>query len=308
MKFNILFFGTSQFSLPVLEALHEHHQVKLVVTQPDKPVGRKGVLTPPPVKVKAQELGIPAFQPEKAIQTLEHIQERIDFVVTASYGQYLPKKILELPFKDALNVHPSLLPLYRGATPMQSALLNGDEKTGVTIMRMVKQMDAGPLYNQIQFPLPKEMKYPELEEKSSKLGAELLLSVIKNINSLSPQPQQEKQVTFCNKFTKKDGEALFEEQTAQQIFNKLRAFTPWPGVYTWFKGQKLNLLEFSIVETNNNTVPGTIYTSEDGQVFISCKEGALSLQSIQLAGKSPMDIKAFLNGYQDFIGSTLPSS
>lgn len=307
MKFNILFLGTPEFAIPILERLHEEHTIIAVVTQPDKPVGRKQVMTPPPVKRKAEELGLTVLQPEKVSAIPKLIEGRIDFIVTAAYGQYLPTKVLELPFKEALNVHPSLLPLYRGATPMQSALLNGDKKTGVSIIRMVKEMDAGPIFNQIQFPLPMEWKYPDLEKECSEKGAELLLNVINNINSLSPQDQLHTDATFCSKITKQDGEVNWSEETAQEIFNKLRAFTPWPGVYTWWKNQKLSLLEFKATDYRPPTTdhsPGTIFSS-DGRICITCKEGTLELQTLQLAGKNPIDIKAFTNGYQDFIGAQL---
>lgn len=313
MKFNILFLGTPHFAIPVLEKLHQEHTVIAVVTQPDKPVGRKQVLTAPPVKVRAEELGLPVLQPNKVSDILDPKSPyslknlnnpRVDFIVTAAYGQYLPTKVLELPFKDALNVHPSLLPLYRGATPMQSALLNGDEKTGVSIIRMVKEMDAGPIYMQEQFPLPKEWKYPELEQHCAEVGAKLIASVINNCNSLSPQDQPLEGITHCNKIRKQDGDIKWSEESAEQILNKLRAFTPWPGVYTWFKETKLSLLNCSLKHQASSHAPGQVF-EEDGKVFIQCLEGSIELHEVQLAGKNPTDIKSFINGYPELVGSTL---
>jgi methionyl-tRNA formyltransferase len=317
MKFNILFLGTPTFALPILERLHSEHNIIAVITQPDKPVGRKQIITAPPVKIHAEKLGLTVLQPINAKEIPDMIRKfdnsenskipRIDFLVTAAYGQYLPTKILELPFKDSLNVHPSLLPLYRGATPMQSALLNGDKKTGVSIIRMAKEMDSGPIYMQQQFPLSSEWKYPNLEKHCSNIGADLIASVIKNCNSLSPQDQPSEGITHCSKITKQDGNINWSEETSDQIHNKLRAFTPWPGVFTWWKDQKLNLLSFEPLDTRPSTLdlsPGQVFHEND-RLLIQCKKGALELHQLQLAGKKPTDIKSFTNGYPGFVGSTL---
>ncbi len=307
MQFNILFFGTPQFALLVLEKLHENYNIVAVVTQPDKPVGRKQVLTAPPVKERALKLGLNVLQPEKASQVVNMVTERIDFIVTAAYGQYLPTKVLKMPFKFALNVHPSLLPAYRGATPMQSALLNGDLKTGVSIIEMVKEMDAGDLFMQQQFPLDPQIKYPELEKHCSELGAELLCKVIDNINSLSAQPQPSEGISHCTKISKQDGVVQWTKDSAQSLFNKLRAFTPWPGISTQFNNQKLTLLEFTAhQELDDDFQPGVVYRGEDEQqVLVKCSQGSIELHQVQLAGKNPTDIKAFLNGYSDFVGTQL---
>jgi len=264
-------------------------------------------LTAPPVKREAQELGLTVLQPKKASEIPALIEKQPEFLITMAYGQYLPKEVLELPFKDALNVHPSLLPLYRGATPMKSALLNGDQKTGVSIMRMVKEMDTGPVFNQQQFPIPAEWKFPELEQKCSQVGAELLSSVLKNYQSLSAQEQDHSKATFCSKISKQDGQVNWAEESAEQIHNKLRAFTPWPGVYTFWKEQRLNLLDFTAINNHQSPIanqPGTVY-QEDNTTYIQTKDGSIELEKLQLAGKNPAKIKEFLNGHQDFISSTL---
>ncbi len=317
MRFNILFLGTPDFAIPILERLHDEHNIIAVVTQPDKPVGRKQVLTAPPVKRRAEELGLRVLQPEKAkeipalIQNFDNSENskipRIDFLVTAAYGQYLPTKVLAFPFKDSLNVHPSLLPRYRGATPMQSALLHGDKKTGVSIIRMVKEMDAGAIFMQQQFPLPTEWRYADLEKHCAGVGAELISSVIKNCNSLSPQDQPSEGITHCTKISKQDGQINWAEETAEQIHNKLRAFSPWPGTYTWWKDQKLNLLDFKTLDARPSTLdlpPGQVFQEND-QVLIQCKESSILLNQLQLAGKKPNDIKSFVNGYPEFIGAQL---
>lgn len=307
MKPTILFLGTPSFAVPILEELHKNFTVVGVVTQPDRPIGRKLILTPPPVKTAAERLGLKVYQPEKAEEIAGMLREPFDFLVTAAYGEYLPMKVLKMAKKDALNVHPSLLPKYRGATPLQSALLNGDQTTGVSIIRMAKEMDAGEIFAQNELAIGSEVRYPELETSCAALGATLITEVIKNYDTLSPVTQDGKGVTHCKKISKEDGLARFAEESAEQIYNKLRAFTPWPGVYTLFKNQKLSLLEFSI-DHQPSTIdqPGTIFEANK-QVFIQTKQGSLELKTIQLAGKNPTDIKSFINGHPDFISSILPS-
>lgn len=308
MRYSLLFLGTSQFAIPILEKLASQHNIVAVITQPDRPVGRKQILTAPPVKVKALELGLKVLQPEKASQIPGLIKDHIDFLVTAAYGHYLPSSVLKMPMKDCLNVHPSLLPKYRGATPMQSALLNGDGKTGVTIIRMAEKIDTGPIYTQQQFPILPEMRFPELEKKCAEVGAELLLSVIKNYHSLSPQEQNDSEATHCQKITKSDGLIYWEKETANEIWNKLRAFTPWPGVFSYYKEQKLNLLDIhpSTFDDGPSTTPGGVF-EEQGRVFVQTKKGCIEVKKVQLAGKKEMAIKDFLNGHPDFIQSRVGS-
>lgn len=308
MKPTIIFLGTPSFAVPILEELHKNFDVVGVVTQPDRPIGRKLVLTPPPVKTAAERLGLKVYQPEKAEEIAGMLREPFDFLVTAAYGEYLPMKVLKMAKKDALNVHPSLLPKYRGATPLQSALLNGDQTTGVSIIRMVKEMDAGEIFAQNELAIGSEVRYPELETLCAALGATLITEVIKNYDTLSPVTQDGKGASHCKKISKEDGQIDWGKESATQIYNKLRAFTPWPGVYTYFKQQKISLLEFSLgpAPQASSFVPGTIFEANK-QVFIQTKQGSLELKTIQLAGKNPTDIKSFINGHPDFISSILPS-
>lgn len=302
----ILFLGTPQFAVPILEKLHQNFIVIGVVTQPDRPVGRKLVLTPPPVKTKAQELDLNVYQPEKAAEIVDLIPEEFDFIVTAAYGEYLPSKVIQMAKVDALNVHPSLLPKYRGATPMQSALLNGDYATGVSIIRMAKKMDAGEIFAQEKIGVPVDMKYPELEQECSKMGADLMVQVLLQYDALTPHAQDDKKATHCEKITKENGCVNWSTETAYDIYNKLRAFTPWPGVYTSFKNQKLSLLDFTVHDDpkREEHSPGTVFKDLDA-ILIQCETGGIQLKTLQLAGKNPTDIKSFLNGHHDFIGTVL---
>lgn len=304
---SILFLGTPSFAVPILEELHKNFQIIGVITQPDRPVGRKLALAPPPVKAKAIELGLKVYQPEKASDIPALVPSSFDFLVTAAYGEYLPTKVLKMAKKDALNVHPSLLPEYRGATPMQSAILDGTKNTtGVSIIRMIKEMDAGPIFAQEKTVIYPDMKYPELEVDCAKLGADLITQVIKNYQSITPADQDNRQASYCKKIDKKDGLINWTEESAYEIYNKLRAFTPWPGVYTSFKQQKLSLLEFSTHHLDSEQAPGTV-TKDQDHILIQCSLGSIHVKSVQLAGKKPMDIKSFLNGQPDFLGSILPS-
>jgi len=190
---------------------------------------------------------------------------------------------------------------------MKSALLNGDEKTGVSIMRMVKEMDAGPVFAQRQFPLDPDMKYPELEKHCAEMGAEMLLDIIKNFDSMSPQEQDHDRASHCSKISKQDGQVDWTKDSATDLYNKLRAFTPWPGIFTTWKDQKLSLLDFNPISCPKDVTPhpaGTVFQSGE-KVLIECTEGAIVLKEVQLAGKKPADMKSFLNGYPDFLGAQL---
>ncbi|MDP2691357.1 MAG: methionyl-tRNA formyltransferase [Candidatus Gracilibacteria bacterium] len=309
MKAKIVFLGTPEFAISILEKLHEEHDIIVVITQPDRPTGREQILTAPPVKIRAEQLGIPVLQPQKAFDIRNGILKITthppDFLITAAYGEYLPKTVLTLPEKDALNVHPSLLPLYRGATPMQSALLNGDKKTGISIIRMVKEMDAGPIFAQEEFPLPADMKYPDLEKLCSQRGAELISHVLAHHDDITPVDQESSHATMCHKINKEDGLISWSEASAIQIYNKFRAFTPWPGAFTQFKDQKLSILDASALpNAESGHPPGTVF-QENGQTLVQCQKGSLLIKVLQLAGKNAVDIKSFLNGHADFLGAKL---
>lgn len=309
MKPTILFLGTPGFALPILEKLHETCEIKAVITQPDKPVGRKQVLSPPPIKALAEKLGLPILQPNKASEIpnliSELISEPVDFLVTAAYGEYLPEAVLKLPGKDALNIHPSLLPKYRGATPMQSAILNSDTVTGVSIIRMVAEMDAGPVFIQEELSIDSDMRYPELEKECSLIGAKLIDHVISHYDDITPQDQNSSQASKCHKISKADGQINWAKESPEQIYNKLRAFTPWPGVFTYWNEQKLAITDLHPLPGKNSDISdGGVYREDIG-VFIQCKGGSIELTTVQLAGKKPAPISDFLNGHQDFIGSQL---
>ncbi len=250
-RHSIVFLGTSAFAVPCLNALvrDRRFDVQLVVTQPDRPVGRKQVMTPPPLKVATEELGLKIAQPENLNSQFSIFNSQfpnLDFLVVVSYGQILSEEVLRWPTIAAVNVHASLLPKLRGASPIQHAILKGLNDTGVTVQRMVKELDAGPILTQRSVPIDPRETYSTLHEKLATLGAELLLATLSL--PLLEHEQDVSEATFCKKFTKTNGVVDPETMTALQIDRMVRALTPWPGV-TW-NGSKI--LETSLIETRES--------------------------------------------------------
>jgi len=260
--------GTPDYAQKILEKLLNDVDVEVVsvYTQPDKPVGRKKVLTPPPVKELAQAHGIPVFQPlrlrdEDAIKSV--LQQHCDFIVVAAYGQILPKEILE--HAPCINLHASILPKYRGASPIQQALLNGDEETGVTAMLMDEGLDTGDIIKIERCKIGADETALELFEKLTKIAADLTLDVVKSFDKLTPIPQDEKEATHCTKITKEDGMVFFDD--AQALYNRYRAFTPWPGVYL---ESGLKLKKMRLVDTQKTHKSGEILAVEKEGYFVDC--------------------------------------
>ena len=249
-RFSVLFCGTSLFAVPSLECLVADPDFDIlgVITQPDRPTGRKQVLTPPPVKMRAIEHGLNIFQPEKintdpVISTLP----RPDFLVVVSFGQILSQAILDMPSIMPVNVHASLLPRWRGASPIQQAILTGDHETGVTVQKMVKELDAGPILSQRKTPVAPTETAVSLHDRLAALGGMLLVETLKK--PLNPVDQDESDITVCRKLTREDGQADPNTDTAQEIDRKWRALMPWPGVTMTVNGEQLKILETSLENT-----------------------------------------------------------
>lgn len=249
--FSVIFCGTPSFAVPSLEALANDpaFEVTLVVTQPDKPVGRKKEVTPPPVKVSAEALGIPVIQPEKVndelpayLQANPELQP--DFLVVVAYGEILSQAVLDLPHIAPVNVHGSVLPRWRGASPVEHAILSGDTETGVSVQVMVQELDAGPILSIASIPLGGRDTAVEVREKLCHIGAELLVMTLKQ--PLAPVPQPPEGATFCRKLTKDDGIADRGKMTAEEIDRRVRALNPWPGVTCDVQGSMLKLIETSL--------------------------------------------------------------
>ncbi len=239
--FRIVFCGTPAFAVPSLQALAADpaYKVELVITQPDKPIGRKQVITPTPVKVAALELGIPVEQPDN-INDFRIPLSGFDFLVVVAYGQLFKQPLLDLPSIAAVNLHGSLLPRWRGASPIHHSVLAGDTESGVSVQKMVKKLDAGPVLNQTSITLDPRETSTTLLERLAILGAQLLVKTLQQ--PLNPQPQDETKVTICRKLTRKDGEVDSEIMTAEEIDRHVRALVPWPGVTCTINGKSVKLL------------------------------------------------------------------
>ncbi|MEJ2486224.1 MAG: methionyl-tRNA formyltransferase [Anaerolineales bacterium] len=306
MDTRVIFMGSPEFALPSLRALHLHTNLVGVVTQPDRQAGRGRKLTPPPVKKLANDLGVEVFQP-KTLRTEDAYtklrQWAPDVIVVAAFGQILRENILNLPPHGCINVHASLLPRWRGAAPINAAILHGDNETGITIMKMDPGLDTGPILTKRAIPITKIDTAGSLSEKLAQLGSKLLIETLPKYISgeISPTPQPNQESTYAPMLSKKDGELDFN-QSAEFLSRKVRAFDPWPGTYTYWKGQPLKIISsLSIDQTLG--IPGsrTIY---EGLPAISTQDGTLVIQYLQPAGKKQMSGGVFLNGAKDWTTNT----
>src|SRR3989344_3996482 len=227
---SVVFFGTPEFAVPSLDALVKDpaFDVRLVVTQPDKPIGRKKTITPPPVKVAAERHGIPVLQPETVKLEAERLKLKADDFVVVAYGQVFSQELLDIPRITSVNVHASLLPRWRGASPITHAILAGDKKTGVTVQQMVRELDSGPILGQRQISITERSTFIDLHDNLMVMGADLLVNVLKH--SLRPVSQDPQAVTLCTKLSRSDGLVDLECLSAEDVDIKVRALNPWPGV------------------------------------------------------------------------------
>lgn len=297
----IVFMGTPAFSAPILSMLvEEGYEVAAVVTQPDRPVGRKKVMTPPPVKEQAVLHGIEVLQPEKLKGSAEweRLQEiNPDLIVTAAFGQLLPQEVLDLPRLGAINVHASLLPKYRGGAPIHQAVIDGEPTTGVTIMYMEKKLDAGDIISQVELPIEDTDTTGTLFDKLSAAGTELLKHTLPSIVAgTNPRTaQDEQQVTFARNISREQ-ERLDWTKAARDLWNQVRGLSPWPGAYTTFQGTVVKIWSATPVRGKSGAAPGEIINSS-GVFQVQTGDGnALEIQELQPAGKKKLSIEEFLRG------------
>jgi len=311
----ILFMGTPEFAVPSLECLilNQYHIVA-VYTQPDKPAGRGRSLVSPPVKKAAVARKLPAVQPV-SLKKAEAVAQLADFhpdvIVVAAFGQILPQSVLDIPTYGCINIHPSLLPRFRGASPVAAAILAGDEFTGVTIMLMDSGLDTGPILAQEQIPISPQDTTGSLTVKLSQVAVRLLPEVLVRWTrgEITPQPQNEAEATYSGAITKEEGEIDWHLPVID-IWRRVRAFQPWPRCYTGWQGKRLEIIEAV-------PLPGEV-TLEAGQVVAINKEGVafgvnagdgiLGISKVQLEGKRVMPTAEFLRGQRQFIGAVLPSA
>lgn len=299
---NIIFMGTPDFSTTVLEMLIAEHNVIAVVTQPDRPVGRKKKMTPPPVKEIAVKHGLPVYQPEKLTQS-EELEQLIalesDLIVTAAFGQLLPEKLLEAPKLGAINVHASLLPKYRGGAPIHQAIIDGETKTGITIMYMAKKLDAGDIIAQRAIDIEQQDDVGTMHDKLSFLGADLLKETLPAIinGTNNRQTQDDSEATFASNISR-DDEKIDWQQPAEAIYNHIRGLSPWPVAYTIMDDANMKLYAAHIV-TNKKGKPGEIIETTKKAIIVGTgSQDAIALTDIQVAGKKRMLAANYLSGVQ----------
>ncbi|ATH60358.1 MULTISPECIES: methionyl-tRNA formyltransferase [Staphylococcus] len=298
----IIFMGTPEFSTKVLEMLIAEHNVIAVVTQPDRPVGRKRKLTPPPVKQVAVEHAIPVYQPEKLSQSQE-LEELIglnaDLIVTAAFGQLLPESLLQSPKLGAINVHASLLPKYRGGAPIHQAIIDGEKQTGISIMYMVKKLDAGNIISQQAIDIEVQDDVGSMHDKLSFLGADLLKETLPSIiNGTNDSiAQNDDEATFASNIRRED-EKIDWSMSAEAIYNQIRGLSPWPVAHTIMDGENLKIYA-SRIEKDKNGEPGTIIeTTKKAIIVATGSNDAIALTDIQVAGKKRMLTANYLSGVQ----------
>jgi methionyl-tRNA formyltransferase len=311
----IVFMGTPAFSVPALEYLvKSEYRVVGVYTQPDKPTGRGRTLEQSPVKKVALEHSLEVFQPV-GLRNTEEVQRLValkpDLILVAAFGRILPQSVLDIPPFGCLNIHPSLLPKYRGATPIPSAILGGDKETGVTIMLMDTGMDTGPIVSQIIVGIEPQDTTESLGNRLAQASVRLLAETLPLWfdRSLKTKPQEGSKATYTTPITKEDG-VINWQMSAEEISRRVRAFYPWPGCYTRWEGKLLKILEAVALPKERNLSPGKIVALAPGQpavVGIETGDGVLGLLRVQLEGKRALTAAEFLSGQRTFVGSILGS-
>ncbi len=295
----IVFMGTPEFSVPVLEELIKSYQVVLVVTQQDKPVGRKQILTPSPVKEVALKHHIKVFTPEKIKNDYQEIElAKPDLIITCAYGQIIPENVLKIPKIGSFNVHASLLPKYRGGSPIHKAIINGEEKTGVTIMYMDKGMDTGDIISKVECPILESDNVGSLHDKLSILGKDLLMETLPSIiTKTNPRiPQNEEEVTFAYNI-KREEERIDFSKTGKEIVNFIRGLNPWPTANMLVNGEEFKVLESYFVPKENHIFEKVVDIKKDA-IGIGVSDGILYITKIKPFGKKALDVKSYLNGVQ----------
>jgi len=299
----IIFMGTPDYAKVILQHLIEtdNMDVVAVYTQPDKPVGRKKIMTPPEVKIVSLENNIDVYQPKK-LRDVDVIKELLtiecDFIVVAAYGQILPLEILE--HAPCINLHASILPQYRGASPIQQTLLNGDKKTGVTAMLMDVGLDTGDILKINTIDVGDDEMLASLFERLTDCAAELTIDVLQNFNSYTPKKQDDSLSTHCGKITKADGEVVFKDATT--LYNKYRAFTPWPGIYL---SSGLKLKNIALEDSISKNELGKILKIEKDFIVVGCERGSIRVYIVQPVSKKDMDVISYINGKRLSVENTL---
>jgi methionyl-tRNA formyltransferase len=296
-----IFFGSPEFAVPCLEALHDISEIAAVISQPDRPAGRGLAMRPPAVKSRAVELGLDVWQPTK-VRTAEFAQKvrglEADVAVVVAYGRILPKSVLDAPRLGCVNVHASLLPRWRGAAPIQWSIVHGDPTTGVTLMQMDEGMDTGPILAADATPIQREDDAASLGERLSNMGAELLRRELPRYvaGELTPKPQDDTLATMAPLLQKSDG-LIDWDQSAAAVHNQIRGMNPWPGAYTVL-GERRIKVHRAVPSTLDpeGASPGEITALDSEGILVACAHGTLEIQELQESGRRRVDARAFISG------------
>ena len=298
------FFGTPDFAVPSLDAIaRSRHELAVVITQPDKPRGRGKKVTPVPVKARALELGVPVLQPtalKPPAFAAELTALGLDLAVVAAYGRILPAHVLTTPRMGMINVHASLLPRWRGAAPVHRAVLAGDHETGVTIMRVVEALDAGPMLAKLPTPIGDDETSAELERRLAILGADLLGETIEALarGPVTEIGQNEQLVTYAHRLERRES-SLDWAQPAAAVHNQIRGLTPWPLASSLLDGRRLIFHRSHVAESDGDLgVPGTVLGAGENGLVVAAARGSVMLTEVQVEGRPPMPVRAFLNGHR----------
>ncbi len=307
----IVFFGTPDLAIPSLEAIARRHEVVAVVCRPDSPRGRGRKVASPPVKGKARELGTPVHQPEKlhdgAFETWLR-EQRPDLCVVVAYGRILKQPILDVPKCGFLNLHPSLLPLYRGPSPIQAAILNGDAKTGVSFIKLILEMDAGDILLQEELPILPQDTTASLSQRLGQIGAELFPEALELVETGRAvfTPQDHSKATYCKLFEKEDGQIDWTKP-ARAIHNLVRAAIPWPIAHSPLKGEVLLIYESQTLDEDTQQPPGTIIQIDRDRICVATGEGVLAVRRLQAPGRRVLPAAEFLRGHPVSVGDQFHS-
>ena len=303
----VVFMGTPEFAVPILEGLINNYNVVGVVSQPDKEVGRKRILTKTPIKEVAEKSNILVLQPSKIREDYNGVLDlKPDIIVTCAYGQIIPKEILDCPRLGCINVHASLLPKLRGGAPIHKAIIDGYEKTGITIMYMDEKMDNGDIISQSEIKITDDMTTEILHDKLSIMGRELLLETLPSIidGTNDRIKQDESEVTFAWNI-KREEEKIDFSKSARVVFNQIRGLNSWPGAYCYLDDKVLKIYDVIYNDYVSEKDPGTIIDIDKKGIVIALNGGSIIIVSLKLEGKRKMNFKEFLNGNKDILGKVL---
>lgn len=306
----IVFAGTPEFSLPTLESLYNSgHEISLVITQRDRPKGRGKKLQYTPVKEKALQLGLEIYQPDninsdESIEKLKMINP--DFLIVVAFGQILKKKVLDIPKIDALNVHASLLPKYRGAAPINWAILNGEEETGVTIMKIDEGLDTGDIISSVSTPIDDADDAITVHDRLSRLGGELIVSTLVDIvNNRAKYTPQKNEISTYAPMLYKDNGRIDWNKPSKDIFNQVRGLKPWPSAFTYYEDKQIKIHKIKLTDENSNGEPGKIVDVSNSSVFINSADKIIVVEELQFPNKRPMKVSEYLAGNSIVKGTIL---